>query len=97
MERERLNEPITIEIDRPMAYHPKIVGFWRKTEFYLVTRMVATRYEHDVSYHRVLTDRGAFDLRHIRQMDLWTLRARRVWELCAGLDVVPIARLPRAP
>jgi hypothetical protein len=97
LERERLDEPIIVEVDRPMAYRPKIVGFWRQTEFYLVTRTVATRAEHDARYHRVLTDRGAFDLRHIRRMDPVTLWARRVWELCAALDVIPIARLPRAP
>jgi hypothetical protein len=76
-----------------MAYRPRLIGFWRGTEFHRVVRVVATRWEHDVTYYRVLTDRGAFDLRHIRRMDALTLRSRRRWEVCAELDTVPVARL----
>ena len=93
IERAERAEPIVIEVDRPLAFRPRLVGFWRGTEFHLITRVVAVRREHDVAYHRVLTDRGAFDLRYIRRMDPSTLKARRHWELCAELDAVPVARL----
>ncbi len=69
------------------------MGFWRGTEFYLISRVVTVRREHDVSYHRVVTDRGAFDLRYIRRMNPMSLRSRRGWELCAELDAIPVARL----
>lgn len=96
IERRRLAEPISVEIDRPLAYRPKVVGFWRaRAEFHLVTRVLETRREHDAVYYRVLTDRGAFDFRHVRRMHPITLRVRREWELCAELDAVPIARRPR--
>lgn len=90
MERD---EPIVVEVDRPMAFRPRLVGFWRGAEFYLITRIVTTRREHDVTYHRVVTDHGAFDLRHIRRMNPITLRARRRWELCAELEAMLVARL----
>jgi hypothetical protein len=94
IERSRVTEPITVELDRPQAFRPRLVGFWRGTEFHQVTRVVATRREHDATYHRVVTDRGVFELRHTRRMDPHSLRVRRVWEVCAQLDAVPIARLP---
>jgi hypothetical protein len=94
IERARTLEPVVVEIDRPMAYRPRLVGFWRGTEFHLITRVVATRREHDAIYHRVVTDRGAFDLRCVRQMDPRTLRVRRAWQLCAELETIPVARLP---
>jgi hypothetical protein len=87
-------EPIVVEIDRPMAYRPKVVGFWRGADFHLVVRTVATRREHDATYHRLVTDRGAFDIRNIRRMDPGTLQIWRAWELCAELDAVPLARRP---
>lgn len=93
IERAERADPIVIEVDRPLAFRPRLVGFWRGTEFHLITRVAAVRREHDVTYHRVLTDRGAFDLRYIRRMDPSTLKARRHWELCAELDAVPVARL----
>jgi len=93
IERAEHADPIVIEVDRPLAFRPRLVGFWRGTEFYIVTRVMAVRREHDVTYHRVMTDRGAFDLRYIRRMNPTTLRSRRVWELCAELDAIPIARL----
>jgi hypothetical protein len=92
IERARVAEPVAVEVDRPLAHRPRVTGFWRGTEFHLVTRLIATRQEHDATYYRVLTSRGAFDLRNIRRMEPLTLRIRRVWELCAELDVVPVAR-----
>jgi hypothetical protein len=94
IQRAAVSEPVAVEVDRPLAFRPRLMGFWRGTEFYQVVRVVATRLEYGVTYHRVLTDRGAFDLRHVRRMDPMTLRARRVWEVCAELDTVPVARLP---
>ncbi len=93
IERMEHDDPIVVEVDRPMAFRPRLVGFWRGKEFYLIARIVTTRREHDVTYHRVLTDRGAFDLRYIRRMDPITLRARRHWELCAELEAISVARL----
>ncbi len=93
VERAERADPIVVEVDRPLAFRPRLVGFWRGSEFYIITRTVAVRREHDVTYHRVVTDRGAFDLRYIRRMDPVTVRSRRVWEVCAELDAIPIARL----
>jgi hypothetical protein len=94
VERARLGEPVVVELDRPQAFRPRLVGFWRATDFYLIKRVVTTRREHDAVYHRVVTDRGAFDLRYVRRMDSRALRTWRTWELCAELDMVPIARRP---
>ena len=93
IERAELADPIVVEVDRPLAFRPRLVGFWRGTEFHIIIRVVASRREHDATYHRVLTDRGAFDLRYVRRADPSTLRARREWELCAELDTIPVARL----
>ncbi|MDI6772385.1 MAG: hypothetical protein QME77_07315 [bacterium] len=94
IQRAAIADAITVEVDRPLAFRPRLVGFWRGNEFHLIARVVATRREHDAIYHRVLTDRGAFDLRSIRRADAVTLRFRRCWEVCAELDAVPLARLP---
>jgi hypothetical protein len=96
IERRRVAEPVEVEIDRPLAYRPKVVGFWRGGEFHLVRRVVETRREHDAVYYRLITNRGAFDLRHVRRMHPITLRARREWELCAELEVVSIGRRPHS-
>jgi len=93
IERAERADPIVVEVDRPLAFRPRLVGFWRGTDFYIISRIVAVRREHDVTYHRVVTDRGAFELRYIRRMDPTTLRLRRVWEVCAELEAIPIARL----
>jgi hypothetical protein len=93
IERAERADPVVVEVDRPLAFRPRLVGFWRAKDFYIITRIVAVRREHDVTYYRVVTDRGAFDLRHIRRMNPTTLRFRRVWEVCAELETIPIARL----
>ena len=92
LERAARSDQIVIEVDRPQAFRPRLVGFWLDGQFYLITRVAATRREHDAIYHRVVTDRGAFDLRCVRVMDPGTLRIRGRWELCAELDAMPIAR-----
>jgi hypothetical protein len=94
VERSRVAEPIIVELDRPLAFRPRPVGFWRGTDFHVISRIIATRREHDATYHRVMTDRGAFDIRHVRRMDPRTLQIRRLWELYAHHDAVPVARLP---
>lgn len=91
--RADLGEPITVEVDRPLAFRPRLVGFWRGAEFYVIERVFATRREHGVTYHRVLTDRGAYDLRLSRSFDSLTMRPRHAWEVCAELDAVQVARL----
>lgn len=92
VERADRSEPIVIEVDRPQAFRPRLVGFWLDRQFYLIARVAATRREHDAIYHRVVTDRGAFEIRCVRVMDPLTLRASRRWEVCAELDAIPIAR-----
>ncbi len=91
--RRELSEPITVEVDRPLAFRPRLVGFWRGSEFFLIERVFATRREHGVAYHRVLTDRGAYDLHRLRRFDPLTMRARHDWEVCAELDAVVVTRL----
>lgn len=87
-----LADPVTVELDRPLAFRPRLVGFWRGSAFSRVTRVLALRWEHGVTFYRVLTDAGAFDLRHARRMDPVTLRVGRHWELCAEHAVIPLAR-----
>jgi len=92
VERAHRVQPIVMEVDRPQAFRPRLVGFWLDQQFCFITRVAAVRREHDAAYYRVVTDRGAFDLRDVRLMDRATLRIRRRWELCAELDVIPVAR-----
>ncbi len=88
IERAAVREPITVEVDRPMALHPKVAGFWRAGEFTRVQKIVETRYEHGEIYLRVVSDRGCVDLRRYRRPDPRTLRTHAAWELCAELDAV---------
>lgn len=90
LERTAVAEPITVELDRPAALHPKVAGFWRNGEFVRVVKIVDTRYEHGEMFLRVVTDRGCFDLRRFRRPESRTLRMDSTWELCAELDTVEI-------
>lgn len=90
VERTALAEPITVEMDRPMALHPKVAGFWRNGEFAHVLKIVDTRYEHGETHLRVVTDRGCYDLRRFRRPQSQTLRMDSTWELCAELDTVEL-------
>lgn len=90
LERSATAEPITVELDRPTALHPKVSGFWRNGEFTRVVKIVDTRYEHGETFLRVVTDRGSFDLRRFRRPESRTLRMDTTWELCAELDTVEI-------
>ncbi|MDR7482965.1 MAG: hypothetical protein QN183_14940 [Armatimonadota bacterium] len=94
IERAALAEPVAVELALPAAPRPRLVGFWRGREFHTIVRTVAVRREHEATYHRVVTDRGAFDLRAVRRMHPLTLRVHRAWELCAELEMVPVARHP---
>lgn len=92
VETAALAEPVSVEVDRPRAAHPLVTGFWREREYHRVTKIVETRYEYGETFYRVLTDRGAADLRRARVADPRTMRTRVAWELCAELDAVPIPR-----
>ncbi|MDR7556082.1 MAG: hypothetical protein QN157_10800 [Armatimonadota bacterium] len=92
VERTALAEPVVVELAPGAGMRP--AGFWRDREFYTVVRTMAVRREHEAVYYRVVTDRGAFELRRVRRMHPLTLRTHRAWELCAELEMVPVARLP---
>ena len=85
-------DPVSVEVDRPLALHPKLVGFWRTGEFYRVRKIVETRYEHGETYFRAVTDRGVVDLRRYHHIDARTLRSHVAWEVCAELEAVEILR-----
>lgn len=92
VERAAMADPISAEIDRPAAVHPKVTGFWRNGEFYRVVKIVESRYETGEAYFRVVTDRGYFDLHRYRRSDPRTLRQNVGWELCAELDAIEVPR-----
>lgn len=92
LERAALIEPVSVEVDRPGAVHPRVTGFWRGDAFHRVVKIVETRYEYGEMYVRAVTDDGAVDLRRRRVRDAATMRTRTVWELCAELDTVDISR-----
>jgi hypothetical protein len=83
-----------VEVDRPLAVHPRVTGFWRNGEFARVLKIVETRYEHGETYYRVVTDRGCMDLRRYHARRDLTMRSQVTWEVCADLDAVEIARRP---
>lgn len=89
VQRAALREPVAVETAGPRA---RPTGFWRAGEYYAVRRVLETRREYHAAYFRVVTDRGAFDLRRLRWLDPWTLRVRRTWELIAAHDVVEVRR-----
>lgn len=93
VERAVVADPITVELDRPAAVHPRVSGFWRGGEFHRVIKIVETRYEAGETFFRTVTDRGCVDIRRYRQIDPRTLRASVAWEACAELDA---AEIPRA-
>lgn len=92
VERAVRTDPISVELDRPHAEHPRITGFWRNGVFARVLKIVETRYEHGETFYRVVTDQGCVDLRgyHVRSMQ--TMRSQLAWEVCADLDAVEITR-----
>lgn len=92
VERAAVADPITVEVDRPLAVHPRVTGFWRRGEFFQVIKIVETRYEHGEIHLRVVSDRGRADLRRYRQIDPRTLKSTVAWEVSADLDAVEILR-----
>jgi hypothetical protein len=95
VERAFLGEPIAVEMEHPRGPHPKVMGFWMGKQYYTVQKVVESRREHGMYYMRVITDRGAFDLRRRWQMDPWTLRITPRWEVHATLDAIPVQRVPK--
>lgn len=92
LERAALAEPVSVEVDRPGAIHPRVTGFWREHIFHRVVKIVETRFEYGEMYVRAVTEHGAVDLRRRRVRDAATMRERTVWELCAELDTIDISR-----
>jgi hypothetical protein len=90
VERRALCEPITVETEPSTRSGP--TGFWRRTNFYRVVKILERRRERGESYVRVLADRGCFDLHHVTEIDPWTWRAQGRWELIAELQAIPITR-----
>ncbi|MDR5695594.1 MAG: hypothetical protein QN198_09890 [Armatimonadota bacterium] len=95
VERTFLDQPIAIELERPGVPHSKVLGFWMDRKYYAIQKVVESRREHGEYYLRVITDRGAFDLRRRWQMDPWTLRLMPRWEVHAALDAIPVRRVPK--
>jgi len=94
VERAALADPVTVEVDRSGAMHPRATGFWRHGDFYRVIKIVETRYEAGQTFYRTVTDRGCVDLRRFRRIDPDTMRVSAAWEVCADLDAIEIPRTP---
>lgn len=92
VERAVVTDPVTVEVDRPGAVHPRATGFWRHGDFYRVIKIVETRYEAGETFYRTVTDRGCVDLRRFRRIDPRTMRLSITWEVCADLDAIEIPR-----
>lgn len=91
VERAVVADPVSVEVDRPAAVHPRVTGFWRNGDYARVVKIVETRYEAGERFYRVVTDRGCFDLRRYRRVDPH-LRTSLAWEICAELDAVEVLR-----
>jgi hypothetical protein len=97
LEEAVTDEPVTVE---PMPGKPasRPAGFWRGSEFHRVVRLFGRRFERDVMYVRVLSERGqVFELRRTLEMDPWTWRSRWRWDLVAIIRLVSVRRLPSDP
>jgi len=92
VERAVVADPVSVEVDRPAAVHPRVTGFWRNGEYVRVVKIVETRYEAGERFHRIVTDHGCFDLRRYRRIDPRSLRSSAAWELCAELDAIEALR-----
>ncbi len=85
-------DPVSVEVDRPAAVHPRVTGFWRNGEYVRVVKIVETRYEAGERFYRIVTDHGCFDLRRYRRIDSYSLRSSMAWEVCAELDAIEALR-----
>lgn len=92
IERAAISEPVSVEVDRPQALHPRVTGFWRGGEFHRVIKIVESRFEYGEMHLRVVTDRGCVDLRRYRTSHPRTMRTRTAWEVCAELDAIELPR-----
>ena len=92
VERAVVTNPVTVEVDRPGAVHPRVTGFWRHEHFYRVIKIVESRYEAGETFYRTVTDRGCLDLRRFRRIHPRTMRVSVGWEVCAELDAMEIPR-----
>ncbi len=92
VERAVVAEPISVEVNRPLAVHPRVTGFWRGGKFARVLKIVETRYEHGETYFRAVTDHGCVELHRYQRTDPRTMHSRVAWEVCADLDAIEIAR-----
>jgi hypothetical protein len=92
VERAVVADPVSVEVDRPAAVHPRVTGFWRNGEYVRVVKIVETRYEAGERFYRIVTDHGCFDLRRYRRIDSRSLRSSAAWEVCAELDAIEVLR-----
>lgn len=92
VEHAVVTDPVSVEVDRPAAVHPRVTGFWRNGEFVRVVKIVETRYEAGERFYRLVTDHGCFDLRRYRRSDPHSLRSSMAWEVCAELDAIEALR-----
>jgi hypothetical protein len=97
IEEAVMEEPVTVE---PMPGKPasRPAGFWRRSEFHRVVRLFGRRFERNIIYVRVLSERGqVFELRRTLELDPWTWRSRWRWDLVATIRLVSVRRLPSDP
>jgi hypothetical protein len=92
VERAVVADPVSVEVDRPAAVHPRVTGFWRNGAYLRVVKIVETRYEAGERFYRIVTDHGCFDLRRYRRIDPRSLRSSLAWEVCAELDAIEALR-----
>jgi hypothetical protein len=92
VEKAVVADPVSVEVDRPAAVHPRVTGFWRNGEYVRVVKIVETRYEAGERFYRIVTDHGCFDLRRYRRIDSYSLRSSMAWEVCAELDAIEALR-----
>jgi len=92
VERAVVADPVSVEVDRPAAVHPRVTGFWRNGDYVRVVKIVETRYEAGERFYRIVTDHGCFDLRRYRRADPRSLRSFAAWEVCAELDAIEALR-----
>lgn len=91
------DEPVTVE-SMPGKPASRPAGLWRGAEFHHVVRLFGRRFERDVMYVRVLSERGqVFELRRTLETDPWTWRSRWRWDLVAIIKLVSVRRLPSDP
>src|SRR5437667_11085489 len=79
VERAAVVDPVTIEVDRPGAMHPRAAGFWRHGDLSRGIQIVETRYEVGQTLYPPVTDRGCLHLMRFGRLDPHTLRLSDAW------------------